>query len=217
MGFVRARKLRVMALGLVILGTSTLAAAQPVRTPRVGVLGPTPGDRALMEAFLQGLALLGYVDGRNVAVDSRHAGGSPDGLPTLATELVRANCDVIIARGAGALAALKSAAGTTPIVAVDLESDPVAMGYVRSLARPGGTITGVFLDLPELSGKQLLREVIPMASRVAVLGDLQGAKPADLPVERPEKFDLIINMNTARALGLTVPQPVLARADRIIE
>jgi len=225
------------------------------------------------------------------------------------------------------LAAAKSTAGTTPIVAVDFESDPVAMGFVSNLARPGGTITGVFLDLPELSGKQLqiLREVIPKLSRVAVLGDpvlnapqlrstetaakalamkaqsldvrassdlegalgtakrggatavlllssplvfanrekiaslaergklpavsmfvefveaggfmaygpsireafrragnytgriLQGAKPGELPVERPEKFDLVINMRTAKALGLAVPPAMLKRADRIIE
>src|SRR5262249_34736405 len=88
MRLVRGRKLGVMALGLVILGTSTLAAAQPVRTARVGVLGPTPSDRALMEAFSQGLALLGYVDGRTVTVDNRHAAGNPDGLPTLAADLV---------------------------------------------------------------------------------------------------------------------------------
>src|SRR5262249_56523698 len=105
---------------------------------RSGVAGPWLGDPALLEAFSQGLALLGYVDGRTVTLDNRHAGGNPDGLPTLAAELVRARCDVIFARGAGALAAVKSAAGATPLVAVGLESGPLATGYGRNLAAAGG-------------------------------------------------------------------------------
>jgi putative ABC transport system substrate-binding protein len=88
-------------------------------------------------------------------------------------ELVGSRCDVLFARGAGALTAARNATSSIPIVAVDLESDPVAMGFVHNLARPGGNITGVFLDLPELSGKQLqlLRDIVPTISRVAILGD----------------------------------------------
>jgi ABC transporter substrate binding protein len=108
-----------------------------------------------------------------VSIEHRHAGGQPDQLPGLAVELVRTRADVIFARGAGALLATRNATSTIPIVAVDLESDPVAKGFVKNLARPGGNVTGVFLDLPELSGKQLqlLREVSPtsLASRSLVI------------------------------------------------
>ena len=281
----------------------------------------------LAEAFKQGLGERGYVEGRNVVVEYRDGGGSPERLSPLAADIVRQHVDLIFARGAGAVAAAKRATSQVPIVAVDLESDPVAAGFVRTLAQPGGNITGVFLDLPEVSAKQLqlLKEVLPQVSRVAILGDpalnrpqfqaaeraaralqirpqllevrtsadlhqaldtarreranavvilssplvfyhraeigalaterrlptvslftdlatagglmaygpslpeafqragayagriLQGARPAELPVDRPIKFDWVINLKTARVLGLTIPSSVRARADQIIE
>jgi putative ABC transport system substrate-binding protein len=124
----------------------------------------------LAEAFKQGLGQFGYTEGQNVAIEYRDGDGKPERLLELAARL---NVDVIFARGAGALSAAKQATSRIPIVAVDLESDPVAMGFVRNLAQPGGNVTGVFLDLPGLSGKQLqlLKEVIRPISRVAILGD----------------------------------------------
>ena len=325
----RARFAAMAGLVAVAVFCAALAAgAQPVaNVSRIVVIGVTPTNPMLAESFKQGLAERGYVEGRKVVIDHRDAGGNPERLPTLAPELIQPNVDLIFARGAGALATAKQATTRIPIVAVSLESDPVAKGFVRTLAQPGGNITGVFLDLPELSGKQLqlIKEIIRSVPRVAIIGDpmlnatqfrateaaaralaiqprllevaavgelprgietaskgrasallllssplvfnqraeiaalalklrlpaismfaefaeagglmaygpslreaflragisagriLQGAKPGVLPVERPTRFEWVINQTTARTLGLAIPPSVLARAYRIVE
>jgi len=293
----------------------------------VGTLGSTPTPPALFEIIKQGLAQLGYTEGQQIAFAQQHADGDPARLPAAADALVRTRPDVIFARGQSAVAAAARATSTIPIVAIDLESDPIALGYAKTIAQPGGNITGVFLDLPEVSGKQLqlFQEIVPSLSRVALVGDpvgnvaqfratervaqvlgvqvqnfkgrtmaeveaaleaarrsragavlvfsspvvfynspriavlarekrlasggpfiefaeagglltygpslresyrrcavyvakiLSGAKPAALPIERPEKFELVINMKTAKVLGLAIPDSLLRRADQILE
>jgi putative ABC transport system substrate-binding protein len=124
----------------------------------------------LRAAIVQGLAEEGYVEGKNLVID--WSGPSFDLLAEAMREAVRRNVNVIFAPTPEAVVAARNATTSIPIVAVDLESDPIANGYVKSLARPGGNLTGMFLDLPELSGKQvgLLKEIVPRLSRIAIFG-----------------------------------------------
>ncbi len=142
-----------------------LALAAPTDTP--------PPPPANWDAFVQGLREAGYVEGQNIAFEHRSAHDQPEIFPRLALELATLNVDVIFARGTWALAAAKNATRVIPIVGIDLEIDPVEAGLVASIARPGGNITGMFLDLSELSSKhlQLLKEILPGSSRIAVLAN----------------------------------------------
>ena len=324
------RALITMVGGSMLVAPFTTEAQQTGKVWRIGVLttgNPRSAPPGNWEGFLHGLRESGYVEGQNIAFEHRYAEGKPELFPDLAADLARLKVDAIFARGPWAVTAAKAATRTIPIIGIDLESDPIADGFVKSLSRPGENITGMFLDLAELSGKQLqiLKEIIPKLSRVAILGDpavnasqlrelravarslavqtqtlemkspkdlegafeaankgharalivlsnpltlasrtqiggmavkrrlptmylyrahveagglisygpdlpdmfrrcgeyvgrvLGGAKPGELPVERPVRFDLVLNLKTAKVLGLTIPHSLLLRADQVIE
>jgi putative ABC transport system substrate-binding protein len=313
-----------------------LIAGAQTKTPhyRIGhlaIAAPTdnpPPPPANWAGFVQGLGEAGYLEGQNISFEHRSAHDQPDLFPALAAELADLKVDVIFARGTWALRGARNATRTIPIVGIDLEADPVEAGLVASIARPGGNITGLFLDLSELSGKhlQIFKEIIPGASRIAVLGDpgintpqirelervarslsvqtqavqavsgtgdledafesakiwradalivlsnplslahrtqiadlakkvglptmflyqahvragglisygpdlpdmfrrcgayvgriLGGTKSADLPIERPTRFELVVNLKTAKALGISIPETILVRADEVME
>jgi putative ABC transport system substrate-binding protein len=329
------RDLVVTAVALLALGRVAAPldaeAQQAGKVYRIGYLS-TPTRESVengLQAFLRKLRELGWVDGHNLIIEYRWADGNVERLPDLAAELVRRNVDVIVAPAGSAALAAKHATSTIPIVMI-FPSDPVEIGLVGSLRRPGGNITGTtFTPGPEIFGKQLqiLKETIPHASRVAILSNpadpsfalqvrdveatakslhirlqrveargpeefesafaamarertealvitgsstflahrarlgelavkgrlptmysfrenveagglmayavnmadfvgraavyvdkiLKGANPADLPVEQPTRFELVMNLKTARALGLTIPQSLLLRADEVIQ
>jgi ABC-type uncharacterized transport system substrate-binding protein len=148
-------------------------AQQPTKIPRIGYLSPNSlsFNPARIEAFRQGLRELGYVEGKNIVIEYRNTEGKLDRLPSLAAELVRLKVDIIVTTSPAPTRAAKEATSTIPIVFAQ-DGDPVASGFVANLARPGGNITGLSTLAPELSGKrlELLKEVVPKLSRVAVFG-----------------------------------------------
>src|SRR5215472_3452981 len=159
-------KMIICLFAATLLSTAHLAEAQqPMKIPRIGILlGGSSFLSVRVEAFRQGLKELGYIEGRNVVIEHRYAEGKADRLPALAAELMGLQVDVIVAAGTPGVLAAKKATSTIPIVFVSV-ADPVASGFVASLARPGGNVTGLTNFSPELSGKrvELLKEAVPNA------------------------------------------------------
>ena len=327
----RRREL-MLVVGGAMTAARALHAQQPERVRRVGVLNPSlendPGAQARVMAFVQALGRFGWVEGKNIRIDYRFAAGDPTLFKTYAAELVGLSPDVILANSSSAVAALRQQTRTIPVVFTPV-ADPVGQGFVQSLARPGGNLTGFTTNDAELMGKwlQLLKEVAPSVTRVAVIFNpdtspvapsfnreieaaapslgmtvrlapvhddagieaaiatharepgggllilaeafsvthrdviiaaasrhglpligqpeltragglmsywldivdgyaqaasyvdriLKGASPADLPVQQPTKYSLIINLKTAKALGLTITPGMLDLADEVIE
>jgi putative ABC transport system substrate-binding protein len=195
-------------------------------------------------AFLQRLRELGWSEGRNIAIEYRWGEGRNERFAEIAAEFVRLKVDLILTHNTPPTLAAKKATSVIPIVFATA-GDPVGSGIVASLARPGGNITGLSSEAPDAASKRLglLRELVPGLQRLAILADvgnpltaleerktgdaaralgvevttLRGAKPADTPVEQPTKFDLVVNLTTAKAIGLTIPESFLTRADQVIE
>jgi len=189
---------RAAALALAVIGPVNQAQAQPAaKVYRVGGLvdgaAAAPRARPLLESFVQGLRDLGWVEGRNLTLDIRYTEGSPDRLDPLAAELVARNPDVLVGGGTGPTLALRRATSTIPIVT--FSSDAVGSGLVATLAHPGGNVTGLSNLSPELGGKrlQILKEIVPTLTRVALVGN-SANPPTRLLIRETEL--------AARALGV---------------
>jgi putative ABC transport system substrate-binding protein len=177
------KKIILLALcSLLLAPCSAVEAQQPGKVPRIGYVSgsgdaKTPGP--LVQGFRQGLRDLGYIEGKNILVEYRYVDEGLDRIPGLVTELVQLKVDVLVATATQAIRAAKQATKTIPVV-IASPTDPVAAGFIDSLARPGGNITGVVRLTRELSGKrlELLKEAVPRISRVGVLWDGNAPGPA---------------------------------------
>jgi putative tryptophan/tyrosine transport system substrate-binding protein len=191
----------ILSLGLA-LAPLAAEAQQGGKAPRIGFLQGSQNENAV--AFTQALRDAGYVDGHSAILETRIYGQLIERLPEIANELVARKCDVIVAAGPYAIRAATRATTTIPVVGIDLESDPVANGWARSLGRPGGNLTGLFLDAPELGGKevQLLKEAVPGLSRIGILWD---SSIGDLQFRATEKV--------GREAGLVVQSIAIRRVE----
>jgi ABC-type uncharacterized transport system substrate-binding protein len=207
---VRRRDFFTVVAGATVAGSLTARARQVAKLPTIGFLGPnTPVlDSSRVQAFVQRLRELGWIDGRTVFIEYRWAGGNTEHLAELAADLVRLKVDVIATSGSPPVAAAKRATTAIPIVFAAV-GDPVGTGLVASLARPGGNVTGLSIEATDLAGKrvQLLREVVPALRRLAILAN------AEAP---PAMLEMIEVQATARALGLEVASYELRRQDDIV-
>lgn len=212
-----ARRTLLGGAAAALLARPRRAGAQTAaKLSRVGVLRPAPDDARFQrdfEGFREALREGGYVEGRSVVLDYRMRPGPAETIEAMARELVGLPVDVLTAIAPAAVAAAVRATPTMPIVAIDLETDPLALGLAQSLARPGGNVTGVFLDFPD---RPHLRSMFGQAGR-HVVRVLRGTPPREIPMERPAQFSLLINQRTAQALGLTILAALLARADEVVQ
>jgi len=210
----------LVGLGAMIFLAPVVAAQSPVKAARIGVLATgTASTQAVRdEAFRQGLNELGYVEGRNIVIEYRYAEGKPERLPALAAELVRLNVDLILTTGDPGVRAAKQASQTIPIGdALLLTHRARIVDFATKNRFPAMYGNEDYMDADGLMFYG--PNVADMFRRAATYVDkiLKGAKPGDLPVEQPTKFELVINLKTAKTLGLTIPPSLLQRADQVIE
>jgi putative ABC transport system substrate-binding protein len=197
-------------LGLVVLVVPVAVAQQAGKIARIGLLIPTSASRT--EAFRQGLRDLGYVEGQNIVIESRYAEGNAERLPNLAAELVSLQVDVLVIEGNAGIRAGRNATKTIPIVMAP-SGDPIGAGFIASLARPGGNLTGVSLLLTGLARKrlELLKEAVPKVSRLAVLWSPSrqgagGTRASDLAFEETQTAAraLSVQLQSLEAQGPTI-------------
>jgi ABC-type uncharacterized transport system substrate-binding protein len=213
---------------ITLLGGSAAAWPLAARAQRpkglvIGYLNSISNNAKELAAFRQGLADLGFIEGQNVALLYRYADGQYERLPALAADLVAQQVDVIVTLPSSPAAlAAKQATSTIPI-AFMLGADPIRLGLVSSYNQPGANVTGIniaFAEFPKVGGfiaygpnlAAMFRRVGNYVGKI-----LHGAKPDDLPIQRPEKFDIVINLKTATAIGVEVPAHLQQLADEIIE